>query len=47
MTQDQRIVEEQRPEEVPVDLSEELHVKGPDAIAIEYRRFMAELGVSA
>jgi phenylpropionate dioxygenase-like ring-hydroxylating dioxygenase large terminal subunit len=45
MRQDQRIVEEQRPEELPFDLSEELHVKGPDAIAIEYRRFMAELGV--
>jgi phenylpropionate dioxygenase-like ring-hydroxylating dioxygenase large terminal subunit len=47
MRQDQRIVEEQRPEELPFDLSEELHVKGPDAIAIEYRRFMAELGVAA
>jgi phenylpropionate dioxygenase-like ring-hydroxylating dioxygenase large terminal subunit len=44
MSQDQRIVEEQRPEELPFDLSEELHVKGPDAIAIEYRRFMGELG---
>lgn len=46
MRQDQRIVEEQRPEELPFDLSEELHVKGPDAIAIEYRRFMGELGVA-
>jgi len=47
MGQDQRIVEEQRPEELPFDLSAELHVKGPDAIAIEYRGFMAELGVAA
>ena len=26
-------------------LAEELHLKGPDAVAIAYRRFMAELGV--
>ena len=45
MEQDRVIVERQRPEELPLDLSEELHVKGPDSIAIAYRRFMKELGV--
>jgi len=45
MAQDLVIIENQRPEELPLDLSEELHVKGPDAIALEYRRFLAELGV--
>ncbi len=43
--QDQPVVEGQRPEELPLDLAAELHIKGPDAIAVEYRRFMAELGV--
>ena len=43
--QDQPIVENQRPEELPLDLAEELHLKGPDVVAIAYRRFMAELGV--
>ncbi len=43
--QDQPIVENQRPEELPLDLSEELHLKGPDAVAVAYRRFMRELGV--
>ena len=45
LEQDQAIVERQRPEALPLDLREELHVKGPDAIALEYRRFLAELGV--
>ena len=43
--QDRVIVENQRPEELPLDLAEELHVKGPDAVALAYRRFMRELGV--
>jgi hypothetical protein len=46
MLQDQAILENQRPEELPLDLSQELHIKGPDAVAVEYRRMMAELGVS-
>ena len=45
--QDRPIVQEQRPEELPLDLTEELHVKGPDAVALAYRRFMKELGVDA
>jgi vanillate O-demethylase monooxygenase subunit len=45
MEQDRRVVEQQRPEELPLDLSEELHIRGPDAAQIEYRRMLAELGV--
>ena len=43
--QDEPIVENQRPWELPLDLAEELHLKGPDAVALAYRRFMRELGV--
>ena len=43
--QDRGIVENQRPEELPLDLAEELHIKGPDAVALAYRRFLGELGV--
>lgn len=37
--QDQRIVESQRPEQVPFDFSEELHLKF-DTVAMNYRRTM-------
>ncbi len=43
--QDRVIVENQRPEELPLDLAEELHLKGPDVVALAYRRFMGELGI--
>ena len=43
--QDEPIVNNQRPWELPLDLSEELHLKTPDAVAVHYRRFMRELGV--
>jgi vanillate O-demethylase monooxygenase subunit len=43
--QDHVIVSQQRPEELPLDLTEELHVKGPDTICLNYRRWMRELGV--
>jgi phenylpropionate dioxygenase-like ring-hydroxylating dioxygenase large terminal subunit len=43
--QDKPVVESQRPEELPLDLAAELHLKGPDAVAVAYRRFMAELGI--
>jgi nitrite reductase/ring-hydroxylating ferredoxin subunit len=46
-SQDQRMVEEQRPEELPVDLAEEMHVRGPDDPAVVYRRALAALGVDA
>jgi len=45
--QDKGIVETQRPEELPLDLTEELHVKGADSVALVYRRFLRELGVEA
>jgi hypothetical protein len=43
--QDQRIVDAQRPEELPIDLAAELHIRGPDAVAVACRRLLAELGV--
>ena len=45
--QDRRMVEAQRPEELPLDLSAELHLKGTDAAAVEYRRSLARLGLGA
>ena len=42
--QDQRIVESQRPEQVPFDLADELHLKF-DAVAISYRRAMQAEGL--
>jgi phenylpropionate dioxygenase-like ring-hydroxylating dioxygenase large terminal subunit len=44
--QDRVIVERQRPEELPLDLSEELHLKGPDAGTLQYRRMLAQIGLS-
>lgn len=43
--QDRRIVESQRPAELPVDLAQELHLRGPDAPAVEYRRRLRDLGI--
>ena len=43
--QDQRIVESQRPEQVPFDLAAELHLKF-DAVAVAYRRAMRENGLA-
>lgn len=40
-SQDQRVVESQRPEQVPFDLAAELHLKF-DAVAVAYRRAMRE-----
>ena len=45
--QDRVIAEQQRPEELPLDLAEEFHLKGPDAMALAYRRALGELGVEA
>jgi phenylpropionate dioxygenase-like ring-hydroxylating dioxygenase large terminal subunit len=42
--EDRPIVEGQRPEELPLDLSEELHVQA-DAVTIEYRKRLRELGL--
>jgi phenylpropionate dioxygenase-like ring-hydroxylating dioxygenase large terminal subunit len=44
--QDRAVVESQRPEALPLDLSEELHLRGPDNCAVVYRRMLRELGVA-
>jgi phenylpropionate dioxygenase-like ring-hydroxylating dioxygenase large terminal subunit len=44
--QDRRIVESQRPEIVPFDLADELHLRF-DAVAVAYRRAMREQGLAA
>lgn len=44
--QDRRIVEAQRPEELPLDLSAELHLRGTDAAQVEYRRALKRMGVA-
>lgn len=41
--QDRRIVESQRPEEIPTDLREELHLKVPDATGIALRRILGQI----
>ena len=43
--QDRVIVEAQRPELLPLDLSDELHLRGTDAAAVEYRRALKRLGI--
>jgi vanillate O-demethylase monooxygenase subunit len=47
LDQDRPIAESQRPEELPVDLSAELHIAGPDKASIAYRRRLAELAALA
>ncbi|HLG69704.1 MAG TPA: aromatic ring-hydroxylating dioxygenase subunit alpha [Chloroflexota bacterium] len=44
--QDRVLVEAQRPEELPVDLAEELHLRGPDTPSLEYRRRLRDMGIS-
>ena len=41
--QDKPVVESQRPEELPFDLSAELHIRGVDKVSIEYRKWLIEL----
>lgn len=43
LDQDRPITESQRPEQLPVDLSEELHIAGPDQASIEYRRALGAM----
>ena len=43
MEQDRRVVESQRPEAIPTDLRDELHLKVPDASGIVYRRLLGEI----
>lgn len=40
--QDRRVVESQRPEEIPLDLRQEVHLKVPDAWSRTYRRLLNE-----
>jgi phenylpropionate dioxygenase-like ring-hydroxylating dioxygenase large terminal subunit len=42
--EDRHAIENARPEEIPIDLREELHLKVPDAFSIVYRRLLAEFG---
>jgi len=42
--EDQRIVERQNPEDLPIDLDEEVHVRA-DRTSVEYRRQLARLGL--
>jgi phenylpropionate dioxygenase-like ring-hydroxylating dioxygenase large terminal subunit len=44
--QDRVVVESQRPEALPLDLSEELHLRGPDNCAVMYRRMLREFGIA-
>ena len=46
LADDKPVVESQRPEELPVDLSAELHIKGVDKVSIEYRRWLIEIANS-
>ena len=41
--QDRPVVESQRPEMLPFDLSAELHIRGADKVSVEYRRWLVEL----
>ena len=43
--QDELIVQAQRPEELPIDLSAELHLHGSDAVAVAYRRHLAAFAI--
>ena len=43
--QDREIVEGQRPEKIPLDLREELHLRC-DKLAIEYRKWLKEMGLT-
>jgi hypothetical protein len=44
MAEDRLIVESQRPEMIPLDLRDEMHLKVPDAFSIVYRRLLDEFG---
>lgn len=46
MEQDRIIVESQRPEKIPTDVKEELHMRVPDQAAVNYRRMLREIGLS-
>jgi phenylpropionate dioxygenase-like ring-hydroxylating dioxygenase large terminal subunit len=43
--EDRRVVESQRPEELPVDLTKEVHLRAADAGGLAYRRMLEEIGL--
>lgn len=43
INQDQPVVVAQRPEELPFDLTAELHIRGVDRVSLEYRHWLIEL----
>jgi vanillate O-demethylase oxygenase-like protein len=43
LDQDRPVVESQRPEELPIDLSAELHIRGVDRVSLEYRRWLMRI----
>lgn len=43
LERDRVVVESRRPEELPIDLSAELHIRGVDRVSIDYRRLLGEL----
>jgi vanillate O-demethylase monooxygenase subunit len=45
LEQDRPIVESQRPEMLPVDLREEIHLRFADKPGIEFRRLLADAGL--
>lgn len=47
LDQDRMIVESQKPEQIPLDLREELHLKVPDATGIAYRRILGQIDAIA
>jgi phenylpropionate dioxygenase-like ring-hydroxylating dioxygenase large terminal subunit len=44
VAQDRVVVESQRPEQIPLDLRDEMHLKVPDAFSLVYRRLLAQFG---
>jgi methylxanthine N1-demethylase len=46
LEQDRRVVETQRPEELPVDLAAELHIGQVDRASVDYRKWLAEIARS-
>jgi phenylpropionate dioxygenase-like ring-hydroxylating dioxygenase large terminal subunit len=45
--QDRRVVQSQRPEQIPLSLRDEMHLKVPDAFALVYRRLLSDFGDEA
>ncbi|MEN0649477.1 hypothetical protein NSQ82_10670 [Caldifermentibacillus hisashii] len=43
-TEDAEMVENQKPEELPIDLTSEAHIAA-DKISINYRKFLMQLGM--